>query len=228
MVTYFKHSVAPPAISGALRESPALFLAALPTDCIMKSRDCVVITQRHSATEQRLPQGRKESVEGRLGAGGARREEVKEGRKEAAGGEWDVASVDFPSIFFFFRVTQSQVPVFEERKIIHITQFWFHLFPLSVSVCGLKGSDLCQGINWAKMRLNHKCKVASAATRLCSLVAYQPSLCRHPVTLCLFGVLPPWSAALSARASRKHRRWDEVVIWVWGLYITTLDSQPWN
>lgn len=118
------------------------------------------------------------------------------------------------SLFFFLSGdTITGASFWKKNKIIHITQFWFHLSPLSVSVCGLKGSDLCQGINWAKMRLNHKCKVASAATRLYSLVAYQPSLCRHRVTLCLFGVSPPWSAALSA--SRKHRRWDEVVILPW-------------
>lgn len=168
----------------------------------MKSQDCAVITQQRSATEQRLPQGRKESMEGTLG--GQRR--AKGGRKwRKEGSRWRRMRYHqrWFSIFFFFLVTQSQVPVFEERKIIHITQFWFHLSPLSVSVCGLKGSDLCQGINWAKMRLNHKCKVASAATRLYSLVAYQPSLCRHGVTLCLFGISPPWSATLSARASRK-------------------------
>lgn len=220
MVTYFRHGVAPPAVSGALGESPALFLAAFcPRIASWNPR--IVRSSRSGAQPQSKDYLRAErkARKGRWGGGGVvGRKWRKEGRKPLEANEISPASI---FQFFFLSGDTITGASFEETKKIHITQFWFRLSPLSVSVCGLKGSDLCQGINWAKMRLNHKCKVASAATRLCSLVAYQPSPCRHRVTLCLFGVSPPWSAAVSARASRKHRRWDQVVVWVWGLYITT-------
>lgn len=45
---------------------------------------------------------------------------------------------------------------------------------------------MCKGINWAKLRLDHKCKVASAATRLYSLVAYKhPLLLQQQATPCI-------------------------------------------
>lgn len=65
----------------------------------MKSPDCAVITQRRSATEQRLPQGRKESMEGTLGVGARGGEEVKEVRKRLEANEISPALIFH---FFFF------------------------------------------------------------------------------------------------------------------------------
>lgn len=96
-----------------------------------------------------------------------------------------------PSKFYlFFLGKHSQVLLFFFFFNPHHTVFGFVSLSLSppfiVSVCGLKGSYLCKGINWARMRLNHKCKVASATARLYSLVAYQaidalPSIYAVPV-----------------------------------------------
>lgn len=175
----------------------ALFcsLLILLMDCIMKSQDCVVITQRSSTT---IPAKINSGQNGGRGER-PRREEVEEGscRKQT---RCLIYALSF--VFRFCFVTQLQVPDFEENKKNphHRVLVSFSSFPLQCCRVWAQGELLmCKGINWAKMRYNHKCKVASAATTLYSLVAYKPPLCLQEVTLYLLGVLPRRFPSVSVR-----------------------------
>lgn len=123
VVTYFKHSLAPPAISGALRESPALFLAAFCPQ-IASWNPRIVRSSRSGAQPQSkdyLRAGRKVRKGRWCGWGVARREEVKEGRKEAAWGEWDIASADFPNFFFLSGDTITGASFWRKKNNPHHT-----------------------------------------------------------------------------------------------------------
>lgn len=93
-----------------------------------------------------------------------------QGRKEKVGG-WGGGTIPVPTfqvIYLFFLVTHSQVHFFFLESTSYGFGFVSSLLspPFIVSVCGLKGSYLCKGITWAGMRLNHKCKVASATCQI--------------------------------------------------------------
>lgn len=157
-----------PAISGTLWKSPPLFFAdfahglhhEIPGLCGHHAAEL-----SHRADKDYLRAGRRGWTEGvRL-----RREEMKEGSCYIQ----TRCHIDAMTFIFRFVWWHNHRCQFLEQQKIHITGFGFlshHPF-FSFALCGLL---ICKGRNWAKMRFNHKCKVASAATRLYSLVAYKP------------------------------------------------------
>lgn len=205
---YFKHSVSPrPHLEHSLEKGRKRALLCSPPEFAdglhheirgLCGHHAAELSQQEIITPGQEGKGRR-----------LRRVEVEEGQKRQ---EQCLLSKLF---IYLFLMTHSQVLFFflnpHHRVFGFVSLSRSSLFIVSVS--GLKGSYLCKGINWARMRLNHKCKVASATARLYSLVAYQaisalPSIYAKPV----------WcftSLDLPVAHTHKHRRPVEIVIWAW-------------
>ncbi len=105
----------------------------------------------HNAGQDDLRAGRKASTKEGQKEGG------RKWRKEAVVGKHDVYAV---SLIFRFVWWHNDRCKFLKKQKIHITRFWFlsHHSLFTVAVCGLGELLMCKGINWAKMRFNHKAR----------------------------------------------------------------------